>query len=92
MNCADQYKITKDDGSPMYYNAMGNLCITDSYWDLLTYENIKNYVEQTRMINDNIERITQKSKKLYEEAAACEQFIMQTSTIMQQIESNRLRA
>lgn len=75
----------------MYYHAMGNLWITDSYWNLLTYVNLKNYDEQTRMIDKGIEHVTQECKKLYETATACEQFVVQTSAVMQQIESNRLR-
>lgn len=70
---------------------MGHLCITDSYWNLLTYVNLKNYEEQTRMIDEGIEHVTQECKKLYETTAACEKFVVQTNAIMQQIESNRLR-
>ena len=70
---------------------MGNLCITDSYWNLLTYVNLKNYDEQTRMIDKGIEHVTQECKKLYGTTAACEQFVVQASAIMKQIESNRLR-
>jgi len=71
-SCADQYNITQFDNPPMYYHAMGNLCITDSYWNLLTYVNLKNYDEQTRLIDEGIEHVTQECKKLYETATACE--------------------
>ncbi|KAL4153951.1 hypothetical protein QTP88_001784 [Uroleucon formosanum] len=87
-SCADQYNITQFNNPPMYYHAMGNLCITDSCWNLLTYVNLKNYDEQTRMIDEGIKHVTQECKKLYETATACEQFVfnqfkLSTSHLMQ---------
>ncbi|KAL4088932.1 hypothetical protein QTP88_024010 [Uroleucon formosanum] len=84
----DQYNITQFDNPSMYYHAMGNLCITDTYWNLLTYVNLKNYDKQIRMIDEGIKHVTQECKKFFEIATACEQFVVQTSAVMQQIESN----
>ncbi|KAL4088948.1 hypothetical protein QTP88_024026 [Uroleucon formosanum] len=59
------------DNPSMYYHAMGNLCITDTYWNLLTYVNLKNYDKQIRMIDEGIKHVTQECKKFFEIATAC---------------------
>ena len=75
----------------MYYHAMGSLSITDSYWNLLTYVDLRNYEEQTRMIKEGTDRISRECENLYSSTSVCRAFILHTDSIMHQIRSNRQR-
>lgn len=76
------------DNSPIYYHAVGNLGITESYWNLLTYVNLDNYAQQTKAIEKGIESLFQECEKLFTTSSVCKHFVSHTNTIMHQIKIN----